>query len=80
MDREQLLSILQTQAALGRTSDGWDLGKGMPEASSSSLAKAGSEPFTGKQCLNCSFVSSGEYFMAGCPNCGSKDHDSLAVK
>ena len=76
---KQLLSILQTQAAIGRTSEGWDLGKGMPEVSSESLAKAKSDQFVGKQCLNCKFVASGEYFMAGCPNCGSKDHNSVTT-
>jgi predicted nucleic-acid-binding Zn-ribbon protein len=77
MDRNELMGILQSQAILGRTQDGWDLGKGMPEASSSSIADMGKEDFLAEECLNCKFVSSAEFFSAGCPNCGCKDHKTL---
>jgi hypothetical protein len=77
MDRDKIFEILQSQAILGRTQDGWDLGKGMPELSSSSIADMGKEDFIAEECQNCKFVASAEFFAAGCPNCGCKDHKAI---
>lgn len=79
MQVAELVGIIRTQASLGRTAKGWDLGKGMAEVSSSSAASSQSEGFIAKDCINCGFVSSAEYFYAGCPNCGSKDHDTMEI-
>ena len=76
---KELISILKTQTDLGRTKDGWDLGQGMPEASSSSIAAMQDEGFQVKECSNCHLILSAEYFSAGCPNCGRKDRESLEV-
>ena len=75
----ELVEILRTQADLGRTQDGWDLGKGMAESSAGSIQESSNEDFLAKECLNCRYVSSADDFVSGCPNCGSKDHKTIEV-
>ncbi len=80
MDTQSLLDILQAQSVLGRTRKGWDVGEGMPKASESSAADAGKDGFVAKDCVNCGIVLSGEFFSAGCPNCGCKDTKDFTDK
>ena len=77
MDNQELISILKIQSILGRSKSGWDLGEGMPEASSGSIVDIQNEEVQLKECLNCQMILSAEFFASGCPNCGSKDHKDV---
>ncbi len=79
MNKQEFIDTLNTQSILGRTKNGWDLGKDMLTASSSSISDVEKEDFLAKECLNCELVLSAEFFASGCPNCGSKDHKDLEI-
>jgi predicted RNA-binding Zn-ribbon protein involved in translation (DUF1610 family) len=77
MDKQELLEVLRIQSILGRTKSGWDLGHGMLGASFGSESEIENDEFTARECLNCGIILSGELFVAGCPNCGCKDHQNV---
>lgn len=79
MNKQEFIDTLNIQSILGRTKSGWDIGKEMLTASSGSSADVDKEGFLAKECLNCEFVLSAEFFASGCPNCGSKDHKNLDI-
>jgi len=79
MDKQELLEVFRIQSIIGRTKSGWDLGQGMLDASSGSMAYVDTDDFMIKECLNCEIILSAELFSAGCPNCGSKDHKDVDV-
>ena len=79
-DNRALLDVLATQAAIGRTGKGWDLGEGMLGASRTSADAAGKEGFSATECRNCGCVLSSEFFASGCPNCGCKDTKDFGEK
>jgi len=79
MDQQNIIEILDLQSKLGRTKNGWILGKGMIGASSGSIAAIQQNDLLIQECLNCEIVLSAELFSAGCPNCGSKDHNRVQV-
>ena len=73
MDKADLISILQSQASLQKTKDGWPmLWNGMIEASNASVMEANEGTVEASECGNCHFVASSKYFARGCPNCGVK--------
>lgn len=77
MNKPEIQEILNIQSNLGRTKSGWNLGEGMLEDSSISLSEMDKEDFMAKECLNCEIILSSEFFVSGCPNCGSKDHQTI---
>jgi len=79
MNKQEFLDILNIQSSLGRTKSGWDLGKGMLSASSNSLSAMDNENFMAKECSNCELILSADFFVSGCPNCGSKDHEMVEI-
>ena len=79
MNKIELRQILHVQSILGRTKQGWALGKGMLDASSGSMSEVDTDGFMAMECLNCGLVLSAELFAAGCPNCGCKDHDIIEI-
>ncbi len=73
MDKAEVTSILQVQASLQKTKDGWPiLWDGMIGAMNATIKEVSEGQVQVSECGNCHFVASSKYFAQGCPNCGVK--------
>ena len=85
METKDIVDVFSMQAdplelGIGRTKEGWDVGKALSEALSASMASVNDDGFSATECSNCHVILASEYFTAGCPNCGCKDTQKIEVE